>query len=69
MRRFFSKSVASYLSLYVRPHDEVVETGRRSEGLGNHLANYRTGSSVEDLATLVMASILSQRKPAGSQTD
>ncbi len=39
MRRYFYNSLASYLSLYVRPQDEVVEIGPRSESLGRHFAN------------------------------
>ena len=49
MRRYFYNSLASYLSLYVRPQDEVVEIGPHSDGLGKHFARYRAVSSVEDL--------------------
>ena len=51
MRRYFYKSLASYLSLYVRPQDEVVEIGPRSDSLGKQFAKYRAVSSVEDLKT------------------
>jgi Glycosyl transferase family 2 len=46
MRRYFYKSLASYLSLYVRPEDEIVEIDPRSDGLSKHFANYRAVSSV-----------------------
>jgi Glycosyl transferase family 2 len=52
MRRYFYRSLASYLSLYVRPQDEVVEIGPRSDGLGKHFTRYRPVSSVDDLKTL-----------------
>jgi glycosyl transferase family 2 len=52
MRRYFYKSLASYLSLYVRPQDEVVEIGPRSDCLGKHFARYRAVSSVEDLTSV-----------------
>jgi len=52
MRRYFYNSLASYLSLYVRPQDEVVEIGPRSDSLGKHFARYRAVSSVEDLKAL-----------------
>ena len=48
MRRYFYNSLASYLSLYVRPQDEVVEIGPRSDSLGKQFAKYRAVSSVED---------------------
>src|SRR5215471_2876717 len=51
-RRYFYRSLASYLSLYVRPQDEIVEIGPRSDSLGNHFARYRAVSTVEDLTTL-----------------
>src|ERR1051325_10348573 len=49
MRRYFYKSLASYLALYIRPEDKVVEIGPRSDSLGKHFAKYRALSSVEDL--------------------
>jgi len=52
MRRYFYNSLASYLSLYVRPQDEVVEIGPRSDSLGKHFAKYRAVSSVDDLKAL-----------------
>ena len=52
MRRYFYTSLASYLSLYVRPQDEVVEIGPRSDSLGKHFAKYRAVSSVDDLKAL-----------------
>ena len=51
MRRYFYKSLASYLSLYVRPQDEVVEIGPRSESLRKHFTRYRAVASAEDLTT------------------
>ena len=51
MRRYFYDSLASYLSLYVRPEDEVVEIDPRSTGLGKRFANYRAVSSVAALKT------------------
>ena len=49
MRRYFYNSLASYLSLYVRPQDEVVEIRPLSDSLGKQFARYRAVSSVEDL--------------------
>jgi hypothetical protein len=34
MRRYFYNSLASYLSLYIRPENTVVEITPPSEGLG-----------------------------------
>ena len=51
MRRYFYDSLASYLSLYIRPENTVVELAPRSEGLGARFANYRTVSSVAALKT------------------
>ncbi len=51
IRRYFYKSLASYLSLYVRPEDEVVEISPRSGDLGTRFANYRSVSSVATLET------------------
>jgi len=49
MRRYFYNSLASYLSLYIRPENTVVEIAPRSEGLGARFANYRAASSVAAL--------------------
>ena len=49
MRRYFYNSLASYLSLYIRPENTVVEIAPRSEGLGARFANYRAVSSVAAL--------------------
>jgi GT2 family glycosyltransferase len=51
MRRYFYNSLASYLSLYIRPENTVVEIAPRSEGVGARFANYRTVSSVATLRT------------------
>jgi Glycosyl transferase family 2 len=52
MRRYFYKLLASYLSLYVRPQDCVVEIDPWSESLGQHFEKYRAISNVEDLKTI-----------------
>ena len=52
IRRYFYKSLASYLSLYIRPEDEVVEISPRSGDLGTRFANYRSVSSVATLETV-----------------
>jgi hypothetical protein len=49
MRHYFYNSLASYLSLYVRPENAVVEVAARSESLGARFANYRAISSVAAL--------------------
>ncbi len=49
MRRYFYNALASYLSLYVRPEDEVVEINPRTEGLGGRFTNYRAISSIATL--------------------
>jgi hypothetical protein len=51
MRRYFYKTLASYLSLYIRPQDEIVEIAPSSESLGKQFARYRAVSSTEDLTT------------------
>jgi hypothetical protein len=51
MRRYFYNSLASYLSLYIRPENTVVEIAPRSEGLGERFLNYRSVSSVAGLET------------------
>lgn len=49
MRRYFYDALASYLSLYVRPEEEVLEIDPRSSGLGMRFANYRAVASVVEL--------------------
>jgi len=51
MRRYFYNILASYLSLYIRPENTVVEIAPRSEGLGMRFTNYRAVSSVAGLKT------------------
>ncbi len=51
MRRYFYNSLASYLSLYIRPENTVVEIAPLSEGLGGRFANYRAVLSVAALKT------------------
>jgi GT2 family glycosyltransferase len=51
MRRYFYDSLASYLSLYIRPENTVVEIAPLSGGLGGRFANYRAVSSVAALKT------------------
>jgi hypothetical protein len=51
MRRYFYNSLASYLSLYIRPENTVVEIAPLSEGLGGRFANYRSVLSVAALKT------------------
>ncbi len=51
MRRYFNNSLASYLSLYIRPEDEVIEIEPRSEGLGERFANYKAVSSIASFKT------------------
>jgi len=50
-QRYFYNTLASYLSLYVRPEDEVIEINPRSEGLGRRFANYRAVASIAALKT------------------
>jgi len=50
-QRYFYNTLASYLSLYVRPEDEVIEINPRSEGLGRRFANYRAVASIATLKT------------------
>src|SRR5262249_26177492 len=52
MRRYFYKSLASYLALYIRPQDEVVEIAPVSDSLVRQFATYRAVSNVEDLKTI-----------------
>jgi hypothetical protein len=51
MRRYFYNSLASYLSLYIRPENTVVEIAPLSEGLGERFLNYRSVPSVAGLET------------------
>ena len=51
MRRYFYNSLASYLSLYIRPENTVVEIAPPTEGLGARFANYRAVSNVAELGT------------------
>lgn len=57
MRRYFYDALASYLSLYVRPEDEVLEIDPRSADLGRRFSNYKAVVSVIDL-------IATERGPA-----
>ena len=56
LRRYFYDTLASYLSLYIRPEDQVVEIEPRSKGLGERFANYQAVSSV--------AALKIERRPA-----
>ena len=49
VRRYFYNSVASYLSLYIRPENTVVEIAPLSEDLSGRFANYHAVSSVAAL--------------------
>ena len=51
MRRYFYNCLASYLSLYIRPENTVVEIAPRSEGLSMRFTKYRAVSSVAALKT------------------
>jgi Glycosyl transferase family 2 len=51
IRRYFYDALASYLSLYVRPEDMVVEINPLSKGLGERFTNYRSIPGVEGLKT------------------
>jgi hypothetical protein len=51
IRRYFYDALASYLSLYVRPEDVVVEINPLSKGLGERFTNYRVIPGVEALKT------------------
>lgn len=52
MRRFFYDTLAAYLSLYVRPENEIVEIDPRSDGLGERFANYRAVSGFDTHKTI-----------------
>jgi GT2 family glycosyltransferase len=45
MRRYFYDSLASYLSLYIRPENTLVEVAPLSQDLGARFANYRAVST------------------------
>jgi hypothetical protein len=49
VRRYFYDTLASYLSLYVRLEDKVLEIDPRSAGLGKRFLNYKALSSVAEL--------------------
>jgi GT2 family glycosyltransferase len=49
MRRYFYDTLASYLSLYVRPEDEILEIDPRSADLGRRFSNYKAVASVIEL--------------------
>jgi len=51
MRRYFYNSLASYLSLYIRPENTVAEIAPLSEDLDGRFANYRAVSSLAALKT------------------
>jgi hypothetical protein len=51
IRRYFYEALASYLSLYIRPEDVVVEINPLSKGLGERFTNYRAILGVEALKT------------------
>jgi hypothetical protein len=59
MRRYFYDTLASYLSLYVRPEEEILEIDPRSAGLGRRFSNYKAVASVTEL-------IGTERSPAAS---
>ena len=46
VRRYFYDSLAAYLSLYVRPEDEIVEIDPRTKGLATRFARYRAVPTV-----------------------
>lgn len=51
IRRYFYKALASYLSLYVRSEDQIVEIAPPSGDLGTRFTNYRSVLSVTTLET------------------
>jgi hypothetical protein len=57
IRRYFYDSLASYLSLYVRPQDEIVEIDPRNASFGGRFLNYTAVSNVAELKAI-------QRGPA-----
>lgn len=52
LRRYFCNALASYLALYVRPQDEIVEIAPRSAGVGERFLNYKAVSSVAELKAI-----------------
>jgi hypothetical protein len=52
LRRYFCNALASYLALYVRPQDEIVEIDPRSAGLGERFLHYKAVSSVTELKAI-----------------
>jgi hypothetical protein len=50
VRRYFYDSLAAYLSLYVRPEDEIVEIDPRTKGLATRFARYRAVPTVAAFA-------------------
>lgn len=51
LRRYFYDTLASYLSLYIRPEDQVIEIQARGKGLGKRFTNYKAVPSVAALET------------------
>jgi GT2 family glycosyltransferase len=49
MRHYFCSALASYLALYVRPQDEIIEIDPRSAGLGERFLNYKAVANVTQL--------------------
>jgi len=49
MRRYFYDALASYLSLYIRPEDQVIEIEARSKGVGERFTNYKAVPNVAAL--------------------
>jgi len=52
IRRYFCDTLASYLALYVRPQDEILEIDPRSAGLGERFLNYKAVSNVAELKAI-----------------
>jgi GT2 family glycosyltransferase len=52
MRRYFYNALASYVALYVRPQDEIVEIDPRSVDLGERFLNYKAVSGVAELKAI-----------------
>ncbi|MES4785937.1 MAG: hypothetical protein C4294_09095, partial [Nitrospiraceae bacterium] len=49
LRRYFYDTLASYLALYIRPEDRVIEIAPGGSFLGKRFANYRALPSVAAL--------------------
>ena len=49
LQRYFYDTLASYLSLYIRPKDQVVEIEPRSKALCERFANYQSVPNVAEL--------------------